>query len=90
MKLDVLDAHETADGLSVTFMTESGLYELIGSLEEMGRLAAMMRQVAVLATLHEGEGVWLEDVPVGEAIVRLGLNPGGTTRLLIVRGCESP
>lgn len=85
MKLSVLDAHETADGIAVTLVSASGFHELEGSLDEMARMAAVMRQVSVLAPLHEGEPVWLEDVTVGDTVVRLGLSSGGEARVLIVR-----
>jgi hypothetical protein len=85
MSLALLDAHETVDGLAVTFITDYGLEQLEGSYEEVARLAGMMQQVSVLAQLNETESVWLEDVNVGRATVKLGLNPGGLTRMLIER-----
>ena len=85
MNLAVLDAQKTADGIAVTLITESGLHQLEGSLEEMARLADVMRQASVLAPLCDGEQVWLEDLTVGDTVVRLGLSPGGRTRLLIRR-----
>jgi hypothetical protein len=86
MSLALLDAHETADGLAVTFITDYGLEQLEGSCEEVARLAEVMQQVSVLAQLNETESTWLEDVHVGGATVKLGLNPGGLTRMLIERG----
>ena len=44
-----------------------------------------MEQVSVLAALDETEKVWLEDVVVGEATVKLGLSPGGQARVRIIR-----
>lgn len=85
MSLDVLEAHETANGVAVTFITENGLEPLEGSCAEIARLAQVMQQVSVLAPLNVFERVWLEDVPVGDATVRLGLEPGGRARVLIVR-----
>jgi hypothetical protein len=85
MSLALLDAHETADGLAVTFITDYGLEQLEGSYEEVARLAEVMQQVSVLAQLNETESVWLDDVQVGGATVKLGLNPGGLTRMLIER-----
>lgn len=85
MNLSVLDARETEAGIAVTLVSGSTFHELEGTLDEMARLAAVMRQASVLAPLHEGEPVWLEDVSVGHAVVRLGLSPGGETRVLIVR-----
>lgn len=85
MSIAVLDAHETANGLAVTFITEKGLEPLEGSYEEVARLADVMQQVSVMATLNDDERVWLEDVVVGDAVVRLGLNPGGQARVRIVR-----
>jgi len=85
MNLSVLDAHKTADGIAVTLISESGLHELEGSVEEMARLATVMRQVSVLAPLHDGELVWLEEITVGSADVKLGLSAAGRTRVLIRR-----
>ena len=44
-----------------------------------------MRQVGVLASLNQDERVWLEEVAVGDAVVKLGLDPGRQARLSIVR-----
>ena len=85
MGLDVLEAHETANGVAVTFATDYGLEPLEGSCAEVARLAEVMHQVSVIAPLNEFERVWLEDVAVGDATVRLGLEPGGKARVLIVR-----
>jgi hypothetical protein len=85
MSLDVLEAHETADGVAVTFVTDYGLEPLEGSHAEVARLADVMRQVSVLAPLNDFERVWIEDVVVGDATVRLGLEPGGRARVRIVR-----
>jgi hypothetical protein len=85
MNLSVLDAHRTADGIAVTLISESGLHQLEGSVEQMSRLATVMRQVSVLAPLHDGEQVWLEDITVGDADVTLGLSTEGRTRVLIRR-----
>ncbi len=86
MSLDLLDAHETSEGIAITFATEFGLEQLEGSREEVARLAEVMQQVAVLASLNESENVWLEEVAVGEATVMLGLGPGGIGRVKILRG----
>jgi len=85
MSLALLDAHETAEGLAVTFITDYGLEQLEGSCEEVARLAEVMNQISVLAPLNETDSVWLEEVVVGDATVKLGLNPGGLTRMLIER-----
>jgi DNA-binding IclR family transcriptional regulator len=85
MSLAVLDAHETAMGLAVTFITDAGLEPLEGTREQVAHLARAMEQVSVLAALNEREKVWLEDVEVGDATVRLGLSPGGQARVRIVR-----
>ena len=44
-----------------------------------------MQQVAALGQLNEDENVWLDAVPVGDAIVKLGISPGGQARVLILR-----
>ena len=90
MGLAVLDARETDNGLEVTFLTDAGLERIEGSHAEVARLAKVMQQVSVLAPLNETGNVWIEDVAVGEATVRLGLAPGGRARLLIVRRRDEP
>ena len=86
MSLGVLDAHETADGVAVTFITDYGLEPLEGSCDEVARLAEAMQQVSVLAPLNDNnERVWVQDVAVGDAIVKLGLSAGGQARVRILR-----
>ena len=85
MSLAVLDAHETANGLAVTFITDSGLEPLEGTYEEVGRLAQVMKEVSALAALNDTESVWVQDVVVGSATVRLGLKPGKQARVQIIR-----
>ncbi|HWE11038.1 MAG TPA: hypothetical protein VG325_16945 [Solirubrobacteraceae bacterium] len=85
MTLELLDAHETAGGIAITFVTEQGIEPLEGSCQEVARLAQVMQQVGALAALNDSEQVWLEEVAVGEAIVKLGLKPGGQARVRILR-----
>jgi hypothetical protein len=85
MSLEVLGARETSGGIAVTFVTEHGLEALEGSCDEMARLATVMQQVGALAALNEAEKVWIEDVTVGDAVVKLGLNPGRQARVRILR-----
>jgi hypothetical protein len=85
MSLELLDAHETDEGMAVTFGTDTGVERLVGSLDELADLARAMQQVAALGQLNDHERVWIEEVSVGDAIVKLGLNPGGDARVLIVR-----
>jgi hypothetical protein len=85
MSLELLDAQPTAEGLAVTFGTERGLERLEGSPEQIARLARAMQQVAVLGQLNEHDDLWLDAVAVGDAIIKLGLAPGGQTRVLITR-----
>jgi hypothetical protein len=85
VSLELLDAHRTADGISVTFVTERGIEPLEGSCEEIARLARVMQQVGALAALNEEQHIWLEDVMVGDAVVRLGLRPGRQARVRIIR-----
>lgn len=85
MSLELLDAHQTEDGISITFVTERGVEPLQGSCDEVSHLAKVMQQVSVLASLNDEERVWLEDVPVGDAIVKFGLNPGRQARVQILR-----
>jgi hypothetical protein len=83
MSLELLDAQETAEGLAVTFGTDRGVERLEGSPDEIARLARAMQQVAALGQLNEDESVWLEEVPVGRSLVKLGISPGGQARVLI-------
>jgi hypothetical protein len=84
MSLELLDARETAEGMAVTFATERGIERLEGSPDEMAQLARAMQQVAALGQLNDAESAWLEDVQVGRAIVKLGINPGGQARVMIL------
>ena len=85
MALEIVGAHPTENGLAVTFVTDNGLVALEGSPDELGRLAEVMQQFAALAPLNQNEKVWLEDVRVGDAVLRLGLRPGGEALVRIVR-----
>jgi hypothetical protein len=85
MSLELLDAHQTDRGISVTFGTEHGVEPLEGSCEEVARLARVMQQIGALAAVNENEHVWLAEVTVGEAIVKLGLRPGRQARVRIIR-----
>jgi hypothetical protein len=86
MSLELLDARQTEDGIAVTFVTERGIEALHGTCDEVARLATVMKQVGVLASLNDADDrVWLEDVPVGDAIVKFGLNPGQQARIQILR-----
>jgi hypothetical protein len=83
MSLELLEAHETDEGMAVTFATERGIERLEGSPDELAQLARAMQQVAALGQLNEHESVWVEEVPVGRSRVKLGLSPGGQARVLI-------
>jgi hypothetical protein len=85
MSLELLSAQETDEGLAVTFGTERGIEQLVGSPDEMAHLARSMQQVAALGQANDHDSVWLDAVPVGDAIVKLGISPGGQARVLIVR-----
>jgi hypothetical protein len=85
MALEIVDAHPTENGLAVTFVTDGGLVPLEGSAEELSRLPEVMQQVAVLAPLNETEKMWIEDVRVGDAVVKLGLRPGGGALVRVTR-----
>jgi DNA-binding IclR family transcriptional regulator len=83
MSLELLEAHETDNGMAVTFATERGIERLEGSADELARLARAMQQVAALGQLNEHERVWVDEVPVGRSLVKLGLSPGGQARVMI-------
>lgn len=85
MSLELLDARPTAEGMAITFGTERGVQQLEGTAEEVARLARAMQQVALLGQVNEHEDVWLDSVAVGDRLVKLGLAPGGQTRVLITR-----
>jgi hypothetical protein len=85
MSLKLLSAQRSAKGIAVTFVTEHGIEPLDGSCEEIARLAEVMQQVGVLAPLNEHDNVWIDDVVIGDAIVKLGLKPGGQARVQILR-----
>jgi hypothetical protein len=85
MSLELIGARETADGIAVTFVTERGIEPLEGSCDEIARLATVMQQVSALAAINENERVWIDEVAVGDAIVKLGLNPGRQGRVKIIR-----
>jgi hypothetical protein len=85
MSLELIGARETADGIEVTFVTERGIEPLEGTCDEIARLATVMQQVSALAMLNESERVWIDEVAVGDAIVKLGLNPGRQGRVKIIR-----
>lgn len=85
MSISVLSARETDTGVAITFITDKGLETLEGSREEVARLAEVMRQVSALAMANDAESVWLEDVVVGDSVVRLGINPHGQARVRILR-----
>jgi hypothetical protein len=85
MTLEIVGARATENGLAVTFVTDGGLVPLEGSAEELGRLAEVMEQVAALAPLNQTEKMWIEDVRVGDAVVKLGLRPGGEALVRIMR-----
>ena len=57
----------------------------MGTPEEIVSLARSMQQVDALGQLNEDESVWVDAVLVGDAIVKLGLRPGGQARVLIIR-----
>jgi hypothetical protein len=89
MSLELLDATETAEGMAVTFATERGVERLEGRPDEMAHLARAMAQVAALGQLNEHENVWLEEVPVGRSLVKLGISPGGQARVLIMHDARA-
>jgi hypothetical protein len=84
MGIRIEHARQTENGVAVTFGTDRGAVAVEGSEQEITRLAEVMAQVAALAPLNEAERVWLEDVVVGDSIVRLGLAPGGEGRVQII------
>ena len=85
MSLELLSAHQTDEGLAVTFGTKHGIERPVGSPDEMAQLARSTQQVAALGQANDHESMWLDAVPVGDAIVKLGISSGGQARVLILR-----
>jgi hypothetical protein len=85
MSLQLISAQPSDKGMAVTFGTEHGLEPLEGSCDEFARLAEVMKQVSVLALANQHETVWIDDVAIGDAIVKLGLKSDGQTRVSILR-----
>jgi hypothetical protein len=85
MSLELISAHPSDKGMAVTFATEHGIEPLEGSCDEFARLAKVMQQVSVLALANQHETVWIDDVAVGDSIVKLGLKSNGQTRVRILR-----
>ncbi len=88
MGLEIMEARQTESGVAVTFATERGLVAVEGSDSEIRRLAKVMAQVAALAPLNETERTWIEDVAVGDSLVKLGLAPGGEGRVQIINPAQ--
>jgi hypothetical protein len=85
VSLEVLSARQSGNGIALTLATERGIEPLEGSCGEIAHLARVMQQIGALAAANECENVWIEDVPVGDAIVRLGLKSGRQARIQILR-----
>ncbi len=85
MSLELLDARAIPGGIAITFATDKGLETLTGSHSEVAHLAKAMREVSAISTLSGPERVWIEDVVVGDAVVKLGLAAEGQARVRIER-----
>jgi hypothetical protein len=85
MSLELLDARATSAGIAITFATDRGLESLTGSRDQVARLATAMREVSASNPCHGSERVWLEDVVVGDAVVKLGMTAEGQARVRIDR-----
>jgi hypothetical protein len=84
--MELLAATVTDAGtIRFTLGHPGGVHSLEGSAAEVERLTAAMREVAALAGAADGERCWLHDVPVGDHVVRLGLNHGGVRVLVTAR-----
>jgi hypothetical protein len=82
--MELLAAEITDEGtVRFTLAHAGGLTPLEGTIEEIDRLTAAMHETALLATAADAERCWLHEVPVGDRLVRLGLQPGGGVRLLV-------
>ena len=88
MSLELLSAHKSDRGMAVTFVTEHGIEPMEGSYEEFARLAEVMAQVSVLATVNDHESVWIEEVAVGDALVMLGLSQGRSADPYLAKGAD--
>ncbi len=68
--MQLLEGRPTAHGtIAVTLLHADGLTTLEGRPEEIGSLAAAMREVAALAGATDGPTGWLSEVVVGDASV---------------------
>jgi hypothetical protein len=82
--MELLSAALTDAGtIRFTLAHAGSVTRLEGSIDEIERLTAAMREVALLATASDTERCWLHELPVGDRLVRLGLHPGGEVRLLV-------
>ena len=82
--MELLSAQLTDAGTIRFTLAHAGtLTALEGSIDEIDRLTAAMREVALVATASDSERCWLHAVPVGDRVIRLGLHPGGEVRLLV-------
>jgi hypothetical protein len=71
----------SADTLELTLADGVGLWHFEASEGELAALCDAMEQAAVLAAASE-RSAWLAAVPVGEAVVRLGIG-GGRVRMVV-------
>lgn len=76
--------HTDAGTIRVSIGHADGLLAVEGSYDEIDALCTMLEQIALLATVSRSEDSWLQDVPVGRDVVKLGIRAGGRVRLEIV------
>ena len=76
--------HTTTGTIRVSIGHPDGLLAVEGTYEEIDALCTMLEQIALLATVSKTEDAWIQDVPVGRDVVKLGIRAGGRVRLEIV------
>lgn len=85
--MELLDVtHTDAGTIRVSIGHADGVLGVEGTYEEIASLCDVLEQVALLATVSAAEDSWLDDVPVGADVVKLGIRAGGRVRLSIVPG----
>lgn len=76
--------HTDAGTIRVSIGHPDGVLAVEGSYAEIDALCTTLERIAALATAAPARDAWLQDVPVGSDVVKLGVRAGGRVRLEIV------